>query len=100
MPTMQIRAVAHPINTLAHPSVPPGFRWAVYVGERWEDMDTCLNAGWEATFDGAAIAAEAAAVCAAKVALLHGTEVDGRSLRLDHDPICAGNDRIVLLGEG
>lgn len=98
--SIQIRALAHPVNTLAHHTIPPGFRWAVYVGENWADMDSCLNAGWEPTLDGAAIAAEAAAVCAAKVALMHGTEVDGKSIRLDHDPIEQGNDRAVLLGAG
>lgn len=96
--TIQIRALAHPISPKAHPTVPPGFRWAVYIGENWADLNTCLNAGWEPTIEQAALAAEAGAVCAAKVALLHGTEVDGRSVRLDHDPIEQGNDRIVILG--
>lgn len=97
---MPIRVLVHPIDTVRHPHIPPGFRWAVHVGERWSDMETCLNAGWEPTVSAAAIAGEAAAVCAAKVALLHGTDVDARTVELEHDPVEQGNDRIVVLADG
>lgn len=92
-----IHAVAHAVNTVAHPAVPPGWRWAVHLGDDFGDLDSCLNAGWAPTSDSAQVAAEAAAVCAHKVAALYDPTAAFRSLILDHDPIPAGGDRIMRL---
>jgi hypothetical protein len=111
-----IGVCVHEVNTLAHPSVPPGFRWAVHVGDSWSDLKTCLNAGWEPTHAVAAMAGEAAGVCAAKVAQLFflrmskadidvdvvarivGDGVQMRTFHLDHDPVRAGGDFVTVGG--
>jgi hypothetical protein len=91
-----IGVVVHPINTLAHPSVPPGFRWAVHVGHDWTDMRTCLNAHWDQTEYSARIMGEAAAVCAAKAVQLCGEPVEMATAVLDHDPVPVGGDLIKI----
>lgn len=87
--------VVHPVDTLAHPDVPPGWRWAVQVGGGPpHDLQRCANAGWcpterEARLEGA--------VCAAGVlnalAML-GHQMAGRVLVLDFDPIPASEGRV------
>jgi hypothetical protein len=91
-----IGVVVHPINTLAHPSVPPGWRWAVHVGDDWADLSTCLNAHWDRDEYSARLMGEAAAICAAKVARLLGSDVTTRSQVLDGDPIKPGSDLIKI----
>lgn len=91
---MELLVVVHPIDTVAHPTVLAGWRWAVQVGTDWADLDACLNAGWCPDRSEAAIAGEAAAVVGAKVAALCGVETRGGTVFLDHDPIPAGHDRI------
>lgn len=97
---MLLGVVVHPINTLAHPSVPPGYRWAVHAGNDWANVatDSCLNAGWEPDRNTAAIAGEAAAVVGARVARLCGELVEVRTWQLDHDPILPGRDLITIGG--
>jgi hypothetical protein len=92
---MLIGVCAHPINTDAHATVPPGWRWAVHVGDNWADLGSCLNAGWEPSKSSALLAGEAAGVCAVKVARLFGAaRMD--TFEIDHDPIDAGNDLIQI----
>lgn len=96
---MLIGVVVHPINTLAHPTVPPGFRWAVHVGESWSDLSTCLQAGWEPDQAGAALAGENAAVVGVKVANLCGQHAELKTTLLEFDPIGVGKD-FVTVGVG
>ena len=94
-----IGVCVHEVNTLAHPTVPPGWRWAVHVGDDWADTKRCLNAGWEPTQAAALLAGEAAGVCAAKVAQLLGASgVELRSFVLDRDPVKPGADLIRVGG--
>jgi hypothetical protein len=93
---MIVGVVVHQINTLVHPTIPPGFRWAVHVGTAWDDMTSCLNAGWAPNAAEAAITGEGAAVCAVKVARILGHDLTIASTMLDHDPIRAGNDLIQI----
>lgn len=93
---MIIIAVAHPIDVASHPSCPAGWRWAVHLGHDFADMSSCLNAGWEPSEHLARLAAEQAAVCAHKVAILF-TAAGYESVVLDHDPVPAAADHLPLL---
>lgn len=96
---MLIAVAVHPIDVNAHPSVPSGYRWAVHVGDDFTNLDPrwCLNAGWEPTVQTAAIAGEAAAVCAARVARRLGQPAEVRTFHLLTDPT-GGRDPISLGG--
>lgn len=86
-----IVVTVHPINTDAHPTVPPGFRWAVdWCGQT-------LNAGWEPSRQSATMAGEAAMVCAVKAARLCGCTVGFDVVQLDTDPVPAGLDAVSIL---
>jgi len=95
---MIIGIVVHPVNTEKHPTVPAGFRWACHIGEDWPDMSLCLNAGWAPTQSEAAIAGEAAGVCALKVArfLTPGVECTMPTTVLDTDPTEAEADTVTI----
>ena len=93
---MQIIALAHPIDTVTHPSYPPGWRWAVHIGSDFADIGSCLNAGWEPSESQARLAAEQAAVCAHKVAALF-TLASFETVTLSHDPVPAAADHLPLV---
>lgn len=93
---MLIVALAHPIDTAAHQSCPPGWRWAVHVGRDYADMRSCLNAGWEPTLIAARLSGEAAAVCAHKVAEMF-RPTGFEAVVLDHDPVPSSADDLPLL---
>jgi hypothetical protein len=92
-----IVALAHPVDVDTHPTYPPGFRWAVHVGEDFADMSSCLNAGWEPTLLAARMAGEAAAVCAHKVAARFDPSVGYLPVVLDVDPVPAEADDLPLI---
>lgn len=98
MSGMTIGVCVHAVDTVAHPDVPDGWRWAAHLGTDWGDLGTCLNAGWQPSQVDAAIAGEAAAVCAVKVARLlsPGVEVCSVTVTLDADPIPADGDFISI----
>jgi hypothetical protein len=57
-----VRNFVHEIDTKRHPTQPPGWRWAVHLGDNPEDIGTCLQAGWSqhqsaACWDGDQVAA-------------------------------------------
>lgn len=91
-----ITVVVHEVDTVAHPTVPPGWRWAVMVGDRPPgDLAACANAGWEPDDRSAAVAGETVGAAAAKALRMCGVPADYRGvLLLDHDPIPAGGDRL------
>jgi len=94
---MELTVLVHPIDTVAHPTIPPGFRWAVYVGIDWPDMMTCLNAGWCPTQYEAAIEGEAARVVGARVAMLCSViPSTPPTFFLDADPIPSGCDIVTF----
>lgn len=84
-----IGVLVHPVDTAVHTTVPEGWRWACHLGDQWDDIDSCLNAGWAPTESEAAIAGEAAGVCAVKVTQLlsPGTDVQMPTTVLEFDPI-------------
>jgi hypothetical protein len=93
---MILYAVAHPIDTEQHPTIPPGFRWAVYRSDRFEDATECFGAGWAPEEGAAVFIADQAAFIAAKALALVGVECELSNHKLDHDPIAAGQDFVRM----
>jgi hypothetical protein len=94
---VSIVVLVHPINTAAHPDIPPGFRWAVMVGQgSFSDMDLVANAGWCPTRPEARLEGDQNAATATRALRLAGvvSEYGGRIVELDHDPIPSGEGRI------
>jgi hypothetical protein len=91
----EIILVTHPIDHHRHPTVPPGWRWAVMAGTLdYEDMGRCANAGWCPTRQEAQMEGEMVAVTAVKAARMFGLALGYRSVELDHDPILADADML------
>lgn len=88
--------VVHPVDTEAHPTVPPGFRWAVVVGGRPADVEHTANAGWAPDQRAALIEGEQNAATALRSLRMLGVPVEFGQLTLDYDPIPAGHDKIHL----
>lgn len=96
-----ITLIVHPINTDAHPTIPPGWRWAVMVGDRvagfrLDDMRRCANAGWCPTQSAALLEGEMVAVAVAKGLRISGVATPMETRHLDFDPIPAGADEISI----
>lgn len=95
-----LKCVLHPINVEAHPSVPPGFRWAVMVGDV-DPADTarCANAGWCPTAAEAEAEGDQNAATATRTLQLLGIDAGYTGVtRLASDPIPAGADRLNIIG--
>lgn len=96
-----VYTVVHPVSTTAHPTVPPGFRWAVMLGPcPPQDMTRCVNAGWCPTRDEAAAEGDqngATATRALRIAGLNARYGEGvQVMQLDYDPIQPGNDPLFV----
>ncbi len=63
---MIVTVFVHPIDTDVHPTVPPGWRWAVHLGGNPKDATACLNAGWCPTRSEASVEGEMVGVTVAK----------------------------------
>lgn len=91
-----LKVFVHPINTEAHPTIPPGFRWAVMLGDGPpDDLAMCLNAHYAPTREVAELEGDrnlATAVRALQM-LRHPARYGG-VVHLDADPIPAGSDRL------
>lgn len=94
-----LTVVVHPIDTSAHPSCSPGFRWAVMVGEGdFADLSRCANAGSAPTREEAQIRGDQCGATAARALILAETPARyGGIVDLDHDPIPAGNDWLNVI---
>lgn len=97
--TLTITVVVHPIDTARHPTVLPGWRWAVHAGGGPpSDLSRCANAGWCPDEREALAEGEMAAATAVNAARILGLPVaPGKTLRLQHDPVPAGEDRVQVL---
>jgi hypothetical protein len=86
----------HPVNTDAHPGIPPGWRWAVMVGPcAPSDVERCANAGWAPSAEQATAEGDQNAATATRALQLVGVHGRyGAPIRLDYDPIPAGADRV------
>jgi hypothetical protein len=88
-----VLALVHPVDTTAHPTYPPGYRWAVHVGGRPPaDLDYCVQAGHAATESAASAIAEMVAAAVVKGLRLLGCPADYGYLRLGSDPVPAEAD--------
>lgn len=95
MITPSVVVVVHRIDPDAHPTTPPGWRWAVHVGGRPPaDLNYCAGAGWAPTEQQAWLDGEQAGSTACRAARMLGVPADYRLLPLDYDPIPAGVDRV------
>jgi hypothetical protein len=94
-----LRLVVHEVDTAVHTTVPPGWRWAVMVGDGpHDDMSRCANAGWQPNLSGAELEGEMVAVAAVKALRMSGLDVRYEMTRLDYDPIPAEGDTIAIGG--
>ena len=91
-----VSLVVHEVNTMAHPSVPPGWRWCVhYGGQDWADTRTMLNAGWSATRMEAMMTGEAVHAAVLRALSMAGVNsLAGALVGLEYDPIPAGRDLV------
>ena len=89
-------AVAHPVDTQAHPTIPPGWRWAVYRSDRFDDATECLGAGWAPEEGAAVFIADQAAAITVRALQLVGVESTISNHTLTIDPIAAGADMIKI----
>jgi hypothetical protein len=95
-----LKCVIHPIDTAAHPTVAPGFRWVVMLGDV-DPADTawCANAGWCPTVGEAQAEGDQNAATAARAMQLLGIDVRYAGIhRLASDPIPPGADRLNVIG--
>jgi len=98
-----VAVLIHPINVEQHPTYPPGWRWAVYVGGRPPaDIDYCANAGHAATEVDAAVAGESHGAAVVRGLRLMGYPAAYRTQFITWDPIPAtADDRpLVIVREG
>jgi len=90
-----VTVVVHPIDTEAHPSVPPGWRWAVLVGTGPPgDLARCMNAGWCPTEREAWLEGEMVGSTVVKALRVYGIPAGYGCLPLPDDPIPPGADRV------
>ena len=89
---MIFHAVSHPIDTVAHPTIPVGFRWAVSASDDPTNLSACLGAGWSPDADSAAWIAAQAAHIAATAFGMGGGVAQCAQLILSYDPVPADAD--------
>lgn len=93
---MIFQAVSNPIDTDLHPTVPPGYRWAVSTNEDPSDVSACLGAGWAPDESSAAWIADQSATIAACAYRMAGGTASVATQALDYDPIPAEADELSI----
>jgi hypothetical protein len=96
-----VYAVVHPVDRVAHPTVPEGFRWAVMLGPCGPgDMSRCANAGWCPTREEATAEGDQNGATGTRVLRVAGHNVRyGEAvqvMQLDYDPVAPGNDPLFV----
>lgn len=92
-----VTVFVHEVDTEAHVTVPPGWRWAVHVGTNPHDLRSCVNAGWCPSAGAAGLEGEMVGVAVAKALRLAGVDVRYAAVsRLDVDPCPAGLDSVSV----
>lgn len=95
-----IRVVVHRVDVDRFGSCPQGWRWCVSALPDPSDVRGWLNAGWEPDQLGAAMAGEAAGVCALRALRLAQVEVSAHPTEvLNRDPCPAGSMDSLLVQE-
>lgn len=93
-----VTLVVHPIDTVAHPTYPAGWRWAVMKDHTTvADMRKCCNAGFANTRADALLFGEA--VQAAVILALRSEKipVEYKTSEMAFDPIPAGVEDLKIL---
>lgn len=93
---MHLYALAHPVDVEAHPSIPPGFRWAVYRSDDWSNMTDCLGAGWAPDEGAAKWIADQAATIAVRSMRTSGVPADLSVTSIGYDPVESGHDFVTV----
>lgn len=94
-----VTVFVHPIDTAAHPTIPPGWRWAVVLGgQPPSNVDATANAGWCPSEAEACLEGEQVGVTAAKALRAFGIPVSYALRQLTYDPIPSGADKISIGG--
>ncbi len=93
---VRLTVVVHPINTEAHPTIPPGYRWALMLGDGPPaDLDRCANAHYAPSRQAAELEGDRNGASAIRALQMLGYAARyGGVQHLDHDPIPAGGDRL------
>lgn len=94
--TPVVTVVVHPIETTRHPNIPPGWRWAVMIGDGPPgDVNRCANAGWAPDRTAALSEGDRCGATAVRALRITGAPFAYTDpLILDHDPIATGDDRL------
>jgi hypothetical protein len=93
----KITVVVHRVDTTAHATVPPGYRWAIMLGDGPpSDMDNCVNAGWCPTEQEACIEGEMVGSAVSRALSWVGVPSRYGLTKLDHDPIPPDGDRLNM----
>lgn len=94
----QITLFIHPVDTARHPTVPAGWRWAVHAGGGPpSDLSRCVNAGWCPDERLALAEGEQNAATAVNALRTFGVPASVHTLRLQTDPVPAGQDQVSIL---
>jgi hypothetical protein len=89
--------IVHPVDVSAHPTYPPGYRWAVMVGGRQPaDLDRCVGAGHAPSQLEAATIGESHGSSACLALRMFGINAEYALKGLDFDPIPSEADHRPL----
>jgi hypothetical protein len=89
----EVAVIVHPIDPEAHPTYPPGWRWAVHVGGRPPaDLDYCVQAGSAESEPEASAAGEMVGAAVAKGLRILGIPARYGYIRLGYDPLPSSAD--------
>lgn len=91
-----VKVFVHPVNIEAHPTLPPGWRWAVTLGDGPpDDLNWCINAHWAPTREIAELEGDRNLATAVRaLQMLNQPARYGGVVVLDTDPLQAGADRL------
>lgn len=93
----EVTLFVHEIDTGRHPTIPPGWRWAVHAGGGEPgDLSRCVNAGWCPSKIEALMEGEQNAATAVKACRVFGVPAGYRQHELDFDPIAIGEDFVTI----
>lgn len=97
-----LTVLVHPIDTAAHPTSLPGFRWALMLGDGPpSDVDMCANAHWTKTRAEAETEGDRNGASVTRVLQMLGVLAQYRGVVfLDHDPIPAHESRLNFIRMG
>lgn len=95
----KVYVIVHPVDPVKHPDVGIGFRWAVHIGNSNPmNLDTCANAGAEATREKALYMGDRCASTAIiAIAMTSGACMSLEYIHFDYDPLRPEDNKVRLL---